>query len=95
MSAVLIVGAEGPLGQRLAARYRHLGHEVTGLAIEPAQDLEEVVRQLGDRPIDLLVFADSYHPPDTSPEALTREALHAGLDRLTFAVALLEPAREL
>lgn len=85
MRHVTIVGTEGALGRRLAARYRGLGDSVRETALRPGADLESIAAELGKAPIDVLIFADDYSPPDRDAVSVTRAELEAGLERLAFA----------
>jgi len=95
MSRIVVMGAEGPLGRAVAARYADLGHDVMPLRITTAADIEAAVAALGNLPIDLLVCADDFHALPTPAEAVARHELQQGLMRLAFlpfrVAALLRP----
>jgi NAD(P)-dependent dehydrogenase (short-subunit alcohol dehydrogenase family) len=95
MSRIVVAGTEGPLGQAVAARYAELGHEVVPVAITDSGVFEGAIASLGDRPIDLLILADDFHPAAMPAERVTRDGLRQGLLRLAFLpfrlAALLKP----
>jgi NAD(P)-dependent dehydrogenase (short-subunit alcohol dehydrogenase family) len=85
MRSVAIVGTEGQLGRRLAARYTELGDGIRGVALRPGASLESVAAELGDAPIDVLIFADDESPPHRHAASVARAELQTGLDRLSYA----------
>lgn len=80
---VAVVGAESAAGRMVAASYAKRGSLVREVRAE-GQTPAAIATALGDAPIDVLVFADAFLPPDRDPAAITRSELREGLERLTY-----------
>jgi NAD(P)-dependent dehydrogenase (short-subunit alcohol dehydrogenase family) len=93
---IVVVGTEGQLGQRLAAYYSEKAGDVVQIALAGDRNLESIAAELGEKSLDLVIFADDYEPPDHDANAVERPGLWAGLERLAYVpvrlASLMRPA---
>ncbi|MCX5494042.1 hypothetical protein OSH11_04975 [Kaistia dalseonensis] len=79
---VVIVGIETPIGATLAGLYQSTGANVTGSSLDG--DMETEAARLGEKPIDIVIFADAFNAPARNAVELERSDFEAGLSRLAF-----------